>query len=106
MELPKTVNICGMTYGVKTNNKSYDGTGSTCNPHIVVGTKSKNNERYWEIFFHEVMEVAACERGYRYGGGHSENAVFVMNHKEFDNFSRDIAVALRPMIEKQFSKGK
>ena len=99
MRLPKTVDICGMTYAVRTNSKSYDGGGSTCNPHITVGTKSKNNERYWEIFFHEVMEVAACERGYRYGGGSSDGAVFVMSHKEFDNFSRDIAVALRSVVK-------
>lgn len=98
MKLPKKVDICGMTYTVRTNSKSYDGGGSTCNPHITVGTKSKNNERYQEILLHEIMEIAACERGYRYGSGGSDNAMFVMSHKEFDNFSRDIAVALRPML--------
>lgn len=98
MRLPKTVQICGMTYLVKTDKTSYDGGGSTTNPHITVGTKSKNEERHWEILLHEIMEVAACERGYRYGGGLSDGSVFVMSHKEFDNFSRDIATALRPMI--------
>lgn len=99
MRLPKTVQICGMTYPVRTNGKSYDGTGSTANPHITVGTKSKNEERHLEILLHEIMEVAACERGYRYGGGLSDGSVFVMSHKEFDNFSRDIATAIRPMIK-------
>ncbi len=98
MKLPKTINICGMTYPVRTNSKSYDGGGSTSNPHIMVGTKSKNSERFQEILLHEIMEIAACERGYRYGGGMSDGAIFVMNHKEFDNFSRDVAVAIRPMI--------
>lgn len=99
MRLPKKVNISGMTYPVRTNNKSYDGGGSTTKPYITVGTKSKNGERYWEILVHEIMEVAACERGYRYGGGVSEGSVFVMSHKEFDSFSRDVATAIRPMIK-------
>jgi len=99
MKLPKTVQISGITYPVRTDRASYDGGGSTSKPHITVGTKSKNNERRWEILLHEIMEVAACERGYRYGGGLSDGSVFVMNHKEFDNFSRDIATAIRPMIK-------
>lgn len=98
IKLPKTVQICGMTYSVKTDKNTYDGAGTTCNPSITVGTKSKNKERYWEIFLHEVMEVAACERNYRYGGRGSENSLFVMSHKEFDSFARDIATAIRPMI--------
>lgn len=100
MRLPKTVQISGITYPVKIDNKSYDGSGSTANPHIVVGTKSKNNERCLEIFIHEVMEVAACERGYRYGGGVSGGSMFVMNHNEFDNFSRDVATAIKPIVKR------
>lgn len=99
MRLPKTIQICGMTYPVRKDRTSYDGGGSTSKPRITVGTKSKNNERYWEIFLHEVMEIGACERGYRYGGGLSDGSVFVMSHKEFDNFSRDIATALRPLLK-------
>ena len=99
MRLPKKVDISGMTYPVKTNNKSFDGGGSTTKPHITVGTKSKNSERHWEILVHEIMEISACERGYRYGGGLSDGSVFVMSHKEFDNFSRDVATAIRPMIK-------
>lgn len=99
MKLPKTVNICGMTYPVKKDKTTYDGGGSTTNPHLTVGTKSKNEERHWEILLHEIMEIAACERGYRYGGGVSDGSVFVMSHKEFDSFSRDVATAIRPMIK-------
>jgi len=99
MKLPKTVEICGMTYEVKTDKTSCDGSGSTTNPHIIVGTESKNKERYWEIFLHEVMEVAACERSYRYGSGLSSGSMFVMNHKEFDNYARDVATAIRPMLK-------
>ncbi len=46
------------------------------------------------------MEIAACERDYRYGGGGSDGSKFVMSHKEFDNFSRDVATALRPMVDR------
>lgn len=99
MRIPKTVQISGITYPVGMDKTSYDGGGSTSKPRITVGTKSKNNERHWEIFLHEVMEIAACERGCRYGGGLSDGSVFVMSHKEFDNFSRDIATAIRPMIK-------
>lgn len=99
MRLPKTVNISGMTYPVKTDITSYDGGGSTSHPCITIGTKSRNNERHFEILVHEIMEVAACERGYRYGSGVSVGSVFVMNHNEFDNFSKDVAAAIRPMIK-------
>lgn len=100
MKLPKTVEISGITYPVGMDKTAYDGNGTTSEPRITVGTKSKNNERYWEIFLHEVMEIVACERNYRYGGGSSDGSVFVMSHKEFDNFSRDVATAIRPMIER------
>ena len=99
MKLPRTIQVCGMTYPVRTDKTSYDGGGSTSEPHIMVGTKSKNDERKWEILLHEVMEIVACERGYRYGGGLSDGSVFVMTHKEFENFSQDIAAAIRPMVK-------
>lgn len=99
MRLPKKVQICGMTYPVKIDNTSYDGGGSTTNPQLTVGTKSKNEERHWEILVHEIMEVAACERGYRHGEGISDGSIFVMSHKEFDNFSRDVATAIRPLLK-------
>lgn len=99
MKLPLKVSICGTTYSVRTDRTSYDGCGSTSRPCIVVGTKSRNTERKWEIYLHEVMEVVTCERGYRYGSGGSDGSIFVMSHKEFDNFSRDVAAAVRPMLK-------
>ena len=99
MKLPKTLQISGMTYPIRTDKTSYDGGGSTASLGIMVGTKSKNAEREWEILLHEVMEIAACERGYRYGSGISGGAVFVMNHKEFDDYAKDIATAIRPLLK-------
>ena len=98
MRLPQKVQICGMTYPVRIDKTSYDGGGSTSSPNIIVGTKSKNDKRKWEILLHEIMEIAACERGYRYGNGISEGSKFVMSHKEFDNYSQDVAMAIWPML--------
>ncbi len=97
--LPKTVQICGKTYPVKQVKDSYDGGGGTAKPSLWVGTKPKTPERIFEIFVHEVMELVACERGDRYGSGVSDDSMFVMNHKEFDNFSVDVAAAIRPMLK-------
>ncbi len=99
MKIPKKMQICGISYPIKTDKTSYDGGGSTATPEIVVGTKSRDNDRIWEILLHEVMEVAACERGYRYGSGVSGGSRFVMTHKEFDNYSKDVASAIRPMLK-------
>lgn len=100
MKLPKKLVICGITYPISAVKTSYDGGGSTTTPEITVGTKSRNKERQFEILLHEVMEIAACERGYRYGSGTSTGCVFVMDHSEFDNYSQDIASAIRPMLRK------
>ena len=99
LKLPKKLQISGMTYLVRADKTSYDGGGSTASIGIIVGTKSKNAEREWEILLHEVMEIAACERGYRYGSGTSKGSVFVMNHAEFDDYSKDIATAIRPLLK-------
>jgi hypothetical protein len=66
---------------------------------ITVGTMSKTAERRFENIVHEIMEAVACERCYRYGKGTSEDSVFVMTHKEFDNFTVDVATAIRPMLK-------
>lgn len=99
MRLPKTIQLNGKTYKVKQNPKVFGGSGSTAKQTIIIGTESKNAQRRFENLVHEIMECVACERGYRYGKGVSEDSVFVMNHKEFDNFSVDVTAALWPMIK-------
>lgn len=99
MRLPKTVTICGKTYNVEQRREMYDSGGSTLTQTIQIGCKSKKDERRFENFLHEVMEITACERGYRYGKGTSDDCVLVMNHKEFDNFSVDVATALTPLLK-------
>lgn len=99
MRLPKTVQICGKTYKVTQDPKIFGGGATTVGQDITVGTKSKIAERRFENIVHEIMESVACERCYRYGRGISEDSIFVMNHKEFDNFAADVATAIRPMIK-------
>ncbi len=99
MRLPKTVNISGKTYAVSKDKRLYDSSGATLGQSIVVGVQSQKTERQLDNFIHEVMELIACERSVRYGSGGSERSVFVMNHKEFDNFCVDVATAIRPMIK-------
>ena len=98
MRLPKTVQICGKTYDVELRKNKYGGGRSTSNLKLFVGGASQKPERKFEIFVHEVMELAACERDFRYGTGGSTGSMFVMNHKEFDHFAADTAAALMPML--------
>lgn len=99
MRLPKTVTICGKTYTVGQNNRMFDSSGTTITQKITVGTQSKKAERRFENYIHEVMELIACERSVRYGSGVSELSIFVMSHKEFDNYCVDVATAIYPMLK-------
>ncbi len=99
MKLPKTVNISGKTYNVLKDSNRENGTGRTFKQEITVGTKDQSAERHFETFLHEVAELTCCENNYRYGDGHSETSVFVMNHKEFERFIGDIAMAIGPMLK-------
>ena len=78
MRLPKTVQICGKTYDVELRKKEYGGGGSTSNLKLCVGGASHKPERKFEIFVHEVMELAACEKDFRYGTGKSMGSIFVL----------------------------
>ena len=94
MKIPQTIILCGKTYKVKKDPKSYDGKGSTATCEMTVGTKNKNPERQFEIFLHEVMEIIAVEHDVRYGYDGGNGLIFVMSHKEFDNYTVDVAAAL------------
>ena len=105
MKLPKTVAICGKTYAIKKDREGSHGSGGVFEQEIVIGTKGLTNERVFETFLHEVVELAACEKNYRYGCGHSESSVFVMSHKEFEHHIIDVATAIFPMLDKKWTKG-
>lgn len=98
MNLPKTILLCGKTYTIVKDKHNFDSGGTTIDQKITVGVESKKAERHFENLVHEIMEIIACERSVRYGHGVSERSIFFMTHKEFDNFSVDVAAALMPMI--------
>lgn len=97
MRLPKTVNISGKTYIVNKNKKIWGGSCRNGSQKIVVGTsQDQSSQRIFTNYVHEVLEAVTLERKYRYEAG-DEEVVFVMTHKQFDAFAKDVATALKPM---------
>lgn len=95
MRLPKTVKISGKIYIITKNPEITNGSGSTFKQEIVVGTgDGQTDERVFDTLLHEIAELVACENNYRYGDGHSETSMFVMNHKEFERFISDVSAAI------------
>lgn len=99
MKLPKKIQISGKTYIVSKNNKSYDSSGRTGDSKITIGTKWKSDEHELDSFLHEVIELVCCERHCHYLAG-DDTIVITMNHREFTDVVRDVAIAIRPMIKK------
>jgi len=104
MRLPKTIIICGKE--IKIERKEVGGgTFHTGNQEIKIG-KNYTSQVVLEMFLHEVMEYVFVERLMRYSLPYSptENGhyLFSFNHTEFENAIKDIALALRPLLEKSF----
>jgi len=99
MKLPKTVQISGKTYTVKKISDKWGGTCRTGRQVITVGTaRDQTGERVCANYIHEVLEAVALERKLRYEAA-DEEMVFVMTHKQFDDYAKDVAMAIRPMIK-------
>ena len=96
MRLPKTVNISGKTYTVDRDENRWGGLCSTGRQRIVVGTaRDQTAQRIFTNYIHEVLEGVLLERKLRYESADDE-VVFIMTHKQFDNFAKDVATALMP----------
>lgn len=98
MNLPKKVQICGKTYTVKRNKKSWSSKGRTGDRKITIGTKWSSDEHEFESYLHEVAELVCCERHIHYISG-DDNVMFVMSHREFTDVMNDVATAIRPMVK-------
>lgn len=98
--LPATVNIVGKTYRVTVDPESYDCC-FRCDPQeICIGTKHKPSDEVVKgCFLHEVAEAILVERLMRYRLGYTSadnsHYLFSFNHKEFEFFAQELAVALR-----------
>ena len=101
MKIPKTVDICGKTFSVCKDKNTYLSHGDTWEQRIIIGVEEQGSERKFDALVHEIAELVCCEKNYRYGDGHSERSVFVMNHKEFEHFISAVAVAIYPMIKEK-----
>ena len=99
MKLPKTVMICGMKYKVRhTHDKGHcGGWGDTGTQEIGVNSDGHSDEKVFQTFMHEVMEIVACERGVHYTSHQSERLIS-MTHSEFDVFSADIAAIVKSIM--------
>lgn len=99
MRFPKAVQISGKQYSIKLDNARWGGTCQTGKQEIGVGTKrNQSGQRKFENFLHEVLEATALERNLRYEAA-DEEIVFVMTHKQFDDFAQDVATALWPIMK-------
>jgi hypothetical protein len=98
IKLPSHVDIGGLKYKVILDPTSSDGEGAIKEQTITVGTK--NPARVPEIFLHEVLELILTERGLhysRYMDG-NDGIRIVMDHHDFENAMKDLALALRPLF--------
>jgi len=99
MKLPKTVQISGKTYRVTSDSKNWGGSCTSGKQVINVGTaSSQSSHRIFSSLTHEILEAVTLERRLRYEAADDE-IVFVMTHKQFDDFAKDVATAMKPLIK-------
>ena len=99
MKLPKTIQISGKQYSVKLNSNRWGGRCITGKQEISVGTqKNQSSQRIFSNFVHEVLEANALEKHLRYEAADDE-LVFVMTHKQFDDYAKDVAASLWPIAK-------
>jgi len=100
--LPRTVMIYGKPYKVLRDKTSSTGASCcVCEHWIKVGTKSKNSQRIFDLFMHEVMEATLIELLllYSYGDdGDHASQLFVMSHAKFQIFAAFVATSLFPLV--------
>ena len=97
MRFPKTILVCGQPCKLIIK-PEHDGGSFSCDKmEIVIGTR--NPDVVAENFVHEVSEAILAIRDYRYVTEKmqldSGDYRFFMDHKEFQLFIRDLALALR-----------
>jgi len=92
------VQISGKTYKVTKQPGNWGGSCTTGKQEITVGTaRNQSAQRIFTNFTHEVLEAVALERNIRYEASDDE-IMFVMTHKQFDDYAKDVATAFKPML--------
>ncbi len=97
VKLPRSVVIAGRPWLV-VYDKSLNGAEWKSNPgEIRIGAHNSDEEQMI-YFLHEVLEAILDRRNNRYESTHSENDLFVFDHREFINIVRDFYFAIRPLL--------
>lgn len=99
MRLPKTVNICGKVYKILRDRAKWGGSCYTGNQEITVTShRTTSSHRQVCTYIHEIMEAVTLERNLRFESS-DEEVRFVMTHKQFDDFTKDVTTALLPLLK-------
>lgn len=97
MRLPKTINICGKLYRVKADPDNDGGSVDTEKLTITIGTGDPSEVA--ENLVHEVGEAVMMARDFRYAAERetpeNEHYRFVLDHKEWQLFAKDLSIALK-----------
>jgi len=99
VKLPKTVTIAGREWRIIQDKKMRGGTFDAGKCEIVIGIKYPKDIP--DVFLHEILEAILLERNCRYSlfeKYSNDGYLFVMQHKEFDNVGRDLALALKDVM--------
>lgn len=91
--------ISGGQWEVKTKSDLYGGAFTSGTQEIVVGIGVP--KMVPTIFLHEILEAILTERGHRFTTNPEEGnggMLFSFNHREFDNVTRDLALALEGFL--------
>ena len=89
MNYPKRIKINGNWWKVKQSNK-FGGRFSYTTMTIDIDKRSKIKDA---TFFHEIMEIIACEHRVRYDGTSDNQYKFFMGHDDFTRIC-DMALAV------------
>jgi len=96
MKIPETIIICGQPHKVILDPTSNGGGFDCVKREITIGTEDPKEIE--ENLVHEVCEAILAIRDYRYvterGELDNSDYRFFFNHKEFELFARDLAIAL------------
>ncbi|HDY68080.1 MAG TPA: hypothetical protein ENH85_09835 [Candidatus Scalindua sp.] len=103
MKIPKKVIIAGKEFTVEKDFKGRGGSYSSDKAHIYIGTKNHTKDEIDNTFLHEVIEAILSERMLRfklpYIGDSNGDYLFNFNHLEFENWVRDLRLALKDCLK-------
>jgi hypothetical protein len=91
---PKMLTLCGKKFTVRYNPKRCDGSCDLAKMVMTIGTKIEAD--VLETILHESLEGIMLLRGnhYQVYAGGNDKVLMSMNHSEFENVVKDLAVVI------------